>query len=418
MPPEVAESACIHLLTRLRHFWDSRCHVLHSLEKLLTRLTALYSTFEVLGRRLPCFCRSFFWWLGFIVFFRTRGCMVASALLACCALTGTAPLDIFGPTFVVYFLRGWTSRERGSNNPGSLREYIGLTERHEDERKQEHMSRAKNKGAMWLGFVELEGDPVVLYQTKSEAKALLVEMFAVLWRYRRKKPFCNGAGGVVRGAWFLRHHLQQPELKFIALALEGGHGADAMPVLPCLRDDEIPSRLCITEQAVDGATQWLESEPVERHRPADLERHLDKGCFQCRRCAVPHLSRDCPKNFTNPAAGRYVEPAVAAAVAPAPRRAAPGQGLQRNYHRNPAFRGTIRCGDPGAEYPAPCHFVGERCSRCFRCDLNNARTGGRKKRKHDVPKCNQCASFNAADECTVCFYKRKKRRDEYPRAAR
>ena len=38
MPPEVTESACIQLLTRLRHFWESMCNVLHSPEKLLTRL--------------------------------------------------------------------------------------------------------------------------------------------------------------------------------------------------------------------------------------------------------------------------------------------------------------------------------------------------------------------------------------------
>ena len=29
MPPEVTESACILLLTRLRHFWDGMCNVLH-----------------------------------------------------------------------------------------------------------------------------------------------------------------------------------------------------------------------------------------------------------------------------------------------------------------------------------------------------------------------------------------------------
>ena len=37
MPPEVTESACIQLLTRLRHFWDGMCHVLHKVGKLLTR---------------------------------------------------------------------------------------------------------------------------------------------------------------------------------------------------------------------------------------------------------------------------------------------------------------------------------------------------------------------------------------------
>ena len=37
MPPEVTESACIQLLTRLRHFWDGMCNVLHKVGELLTR---------------------------------------------------------------------------------------------------------------------------------------------------------------------------------------------------------------------------------------------------------------------------------------------------------------------------------------------------------------------------------------------
>ena len=420
MPPEVAESACIHLLTRLRHFWDSRCHVLHSLEILLTRLTALYSTFEVLGRRLACFCRSFFWWLGFIVFFRTRGCIVASALLACCALTGTAPLDIFGPTFVVYFLRGWTSRDRGAKSPGLLREYIGVTEKHEEERKNEHMGRAKSKGADWLQIVELEGNPVVLYETKSEAEALQVEMFAVLWRYRcRTRPYReSGFGGMVRGAWFLRCKLGKAELDFIALAFGETHGVDAMPVLLCF-GDETPARLCIKGAVVEEAKKWLRSKAVQDRSPPDLEAHLQKKCFNC--LSGAHLSRYCPLLFATPQAGRYIEPAVAAAVAPArPRRAAPGQGLQTNYHRNPAFGGTKLCGTPGAEHPGPCYFGAEdeldKCDNCGRGRICAAGNGSGRKRKFNKPKCAtypNCGPALPSGACQHCGRKVKRPRSTY-----
>ena len=45
--------------------------------------------------RLPCFCRSFLWWLGFLCF-QTPGYIVAVTLLACCAWAGTPLLGIFG----------------------------------------------------------------------------------------------------------------------------------------------------------------------------------------------------------------------------------------------------------------------------------------------------------------------------------
>ena len=57
---------------------------------------------------------------------------VALILAACFASLGVHPLGVFGPTFVVYLVRGMTSKARGSIHPPALREYIGLTERHED----------------------------------------------------------------------------------------------------------------------------------------------------------------------------------------------------------------------------------------------------------------------------------------------
>ena len=64
--------------------------------------------------------------------------------------------------------------------------------------------------------------------------------------------------------------------------------------------------------------------------------------------------------FATPEEGRYIDPEVAAAArAPARRmRAAPGAGLQRNYHKDPAFGGEKRCGEPGADHPGPCRFNG------------------------------------------------------------
>lgn len=338
--------------------------------------------------------------------------MVASVLLACCALTGTAPLDIFGPTFVVYLVRGMTSKARGSIHPPALREYIGLTERHEDERKQEHLGRARNKGAEWLKFVEIKEDPIVLYETDSEQTALEVEMFAALWRFGRKnyRPYTDeelkkGWGGKLRGAWFLRPELCGPEVRFIAMAHGEKHGVEPMPPLNCLKNDTWPARLCITKAAVAAARQWLWSELVRRHHPADLVRHFGKLCFKCR--SGGHLSRYCPVLFATPEAGRYVEPAVAAAVAPArPRRAAPGQGLQKNYHANPTFGGKKKCGAPGAEHPGPCYFgeddEEERCLNCDRKRQCKAGNGGAKKRRFREPKCAVCLRFNEEGRCKKC----------------
>ena len=108
--------------------------------------------------------------------FGTRGCRVAMIMAVLFTATGTALLQIYGPTFCVYFLSGKTSKERGSKHPGSYREYIGITEQHPEERHQEHMTRANKKGATWLQFVETEGKPIVLYKTEDEHKALKVEL--------------------------------------------------------------------------------------------------------------------------------------------------------------------------------------------------------------------------------------------------
>ena len=372
-----------------------------------------------------CRQRSLCWWLGFLCF-ETRGCVVAFALMVYFAGTGTALLQIFGPTFVVYFLRGWTSSERGAKHPGSLREYIGVTEKHVDERRQEHMGRARNKGAVWLKFVEIEGNPIVLYQTDNEAEALEVEMFAVLWRYQRKIRerrygiFPNGAGGTVRGAWFLRHHLQQPEMNFIALALGKVDGVEALPVLTGLRDDEWPTPHCITGEAVGEARLWFLLPPVKRHHPADMRRHMNMECFKCR--TGGHLSRYCPEFFATPEKGRYVEPAVAAAVAPArPRRAAPGTGEQKDYHKNPTFDGP-RCGKQDAKHPGPCDFGAEdeheTCQNCGRKRQCAAGNGGGKRRKLRKPKCGaypNCGPARADGTCEHCERMVKKPRNTWAR---
>ena len=264
---------------------------------------------------------------------------------------------------------------------------------------------------------------MVLYQTDSEETALEVEMFAVLWRLRRQdwRPFAdNNTGGRLRGAWFLRSELKQQEMGFIAMAFGEKHGVEPMPPLRCLRDAARPARLCITEDAVAAAKAWLWSALVRRHHPADMTRHLKKECFRCRKGG--HLSRYCPQLFATPEAGRYVEPAVAAAVAPARRRrAAPGQGEQKNYHANPTFDGP-RCGKAGAEHPGPCYF-GEnddkhRCENCKRTRVCAAGNGGRKRPRFTKPKCARypnCGPANEDGECTHCERKVKLPRSTWER---
>ena len=353
---------------------------------------------------------------------------VALILAACFTSVGVPCLGVFGPTFVVYLVRGMTSKARGSIYPPALREYIGLTERHVDERKQEHLGRAKNKGAEWLKIVEIMEDPIVLYETDSEQEALEVEMFAILWRFRKKdyRPFTDtevkkGWGGKARGAWFLRSDLCGPEVRFIAMAFGEMHGVEPMPPLDCLKNDTWPARLCITKAVAAAARQWLWSEVVRRHHPADLVRHLGRLCFKCR--SGGHLSRYCPVLFATPEAGRYVEPAVAAAVAPArPQRAAPGQGLQKNYHANPTFGGEKKCGDPGAEHPGPCYFgangAAERCLNCDRKRQCKAGNGGAKKRKFDKEKCADypnCGPALPSGRCMHCRRMVKRPRSSYAR---
>ena len=96
------------------------------------------------------------------------GCVLGLSLAVYFASVGVSLQEIFGPKFYVYFVKGWTSKGRGSRYRSVYREYIGITEKHPDERKQEHMVRASKKGAKWLDFVEIEGSPVVLYETDSE----------------------------------------------------------------------------------------------------------------------------------------------------------------------------------------------------------------------------------------------------------
>ena len=103
--------------------------------------------------------------------------------------------------FVVYWARGLTSTEKGSQYPGCLREYIGYTRQPAHARILDHM---RGKGASWLGFVSVDSWRV-LYETDSEDEALLVELLATLWRFAREDyiPYTTGArkgqGGRVRG---------------------------------------------------------------------------------------------------------------------------------------------------------------------------------------------------------------------------
>lgn len=336
------------------------------------------------------------------------GCVLGLSLAVYFASVGVSLQEIFGPKFYVYFVKGWTSKGRGSRYRSVYREYIGITEKHPDERKQEHMVRASKKGAKWLDFVEIEGSPVVLYETDSEERALKVELFAVLWRMRRRysRPYReSGKGGKVRGAWLLRTGLHKQEMDFIATAFGEKHPADEMPVLPCLRDAEVPTHFCITEEAVEEGEQWFN----RVQHPADLRAHMQKECFECR--CKGHVARYCPVHHHTPEAGRYKPVPKAQAKAKAKVKARAGEGLQWNYHRYSTYGGKKRCGEPGAESPGPCVYEGgdEYCAVCERKALCAAGNGGARKRKFSREKCGICTTFDAVSaRCVTC--KRKMRR--------
>ncbi len=257
--------------------------------------------------------------------------------------------------YVVYFIAGRTAQSKGARHVGSVREYVGYTEQAVWARELEHDGGAR--GATWLKLVELEGEPVVLWTTDDEGEALAVELLAVLWRFKRARPYRNGCGGRVRGAVFLRPTLEEGELALLDAVLP--------ELAPCAAlSQEVPAPLS-KEDVARGRAEVLQGNSALR-RSADVRRHFAKQCFNC--AGEKHHTRQCPLYFAAPA------PAVAPAAPAAPRR--------------PVFT-VEKCGI------CKRHRPDGRCAKCGRKWHSSSC------KKFAVPRCELCKRHRAG-RCAKC----------------
>ena len=92
-----------------------------------------------------------------------QGCVLALALAAYFDAVGVPLLEIFGPSYVVYFLRAVVRKGVKGATFNTHREYIGFTQKPPEERAKEHMDdfRKKVTGALWLDKATIEGAPIV-----------------------------------------------------------------------------------------------------------------------------------------------------------------------------------------------------------------------------------------------------------------
>ena len=144
--------------------------------------------------------------------------------------------------------------------------------------------------------------------------------------------------------------------------------------------------------------------------PGDVQAHLKKRCFNPA-CNGKHLTRFCPLLFETPEAGRFV-PKEATAKAATRKRAAPGEGLQRNYHKYPAFEVKEKCSLDGSS----CGPFDKETRRCFYCKrVKTLPSGGGEppRRFGGIKKCDEgeCVYFldkyTYSDACFICERREK-----------
>ena len=249
----------------------------------------------------------------------------------------------------------------------------------------------------------------ILFETDDLETVLWAELLAVLLRYKRAAPYMTGRdkgkGGIVRGACMLRPELQQPELDFIAAALQH------LPTLPKMTSD-IPSAKCLSAELVKALSGTLREKITTF--PKCVENHLLNACFYCG--IFGHYTRHCKVIYSADELDRdhYIdkldgqeereekahreraelkqkrkeeEEKKAKAKKKAKSKAKKTTGVRKTIEKKePRFGGVKRCGTPKSEIVRPCHEFDEedRCTTCKRKGRNKSGHGPvyvRKKKK-------------------------------------
>ena len=243
----------------------------------------------------------------------------------------------------------------------------------------------------------------ILFETDDLETVLWAELLAVLLRYKRAKPYMTGRdkgkGGIVRGACMLRPELQQPELDFIAAALQH------LPTLPKMTSD-IPSAKCLSAELVKALSGTLREKITTF--PKCVENHLLNACFYCgifghytRHCKViysadeldrdhyidkldgqeereekAHLERAELKQKRKEEEEKKAKAKKKAKSKAKSKAKKTTTGVRKTIEKKePRFGGVKRCGTPKSEVVRPCHEFNEE-DRCTTCKRKRVNKGG------------------------------------------
>ena len=187
---------------------------------------------------------------------------------------------------------------RGKPGKGDDREYIGCTLQLPHTRAGQHASKCEGSCAKWMSCCEVYPDVTVLFQTFHEDVALMVELLAVLWRFKctGKMPYREtGLGGGVRGACFSLPTLkddsdprQKPEYggSFLSFLYKYVPQVCPPPEMYTTPPQYLPW------EKVRKAMQWLHELRFQDKLPKFVIAHLCGMCFQCD--SHRHYSSQCP----------------------------------------------------------------------------------------------------------------------------